>query len=154
MDWLTRIVTESLDIVTESLSEPVDRAIVAPGREVAWDDCCDGMAWVRVVNMLPRFSSTETQRQVPCAQIGWDIELGIGVLRCVAVLDDDGNAPYPDQITSDGLSVIRDAFELRSLDLTEIKGVLTSRIRRWDPLGPEGGCAGGEFSINVFTGCI
>lgn len=138
---LTPGLDDLLKHVVDALPAPVGRAVVAPGGSVAWDDCCDGQAWVRVVSVEPSY-------QARCGIVRWTVTLGIGVLRCAAVLNDDGVAPSPRQITADGHEMIADMdaiahlFQCNDLPLDPLLG-------NWTPQGPNGGCHGGEWAATV-----
>lgn len=139
---LTPALDDLLAAVVTALPASVGRAVVAPGGEVAWDDCCDGQAWVRVISVAPTY-------QARCGIVKWTISLGIGVLRCAAVLDDDGVAPSPRQITADGHEMIADMDAIAHLIQCADDLPLDPTLGNWTPLGPNGGCHGGEWSATA-----
>lgn len=132
--------------------EPVGRAFVQPGFEVAWDDCCDGQVWVRLVAVSPTPGLTVQKASgSPCGPEWLDVTAAVGVVRCVHVVDDDGHAPTPAALTADALRMTADQAAL--LDAVACC-IQPRQIVRWDPLGPSGGCAGGEWVfVARWPGC-
>ena len=135
------------------LSEPAGRVLVAPGGEVAWDSCCDGMVWSRLVEVRPGPEPARTAGGEACGPVVWEVRVGVGVLRCTPVVDDRGRAPSPDALTENAERITADMREvLRAIECCA--GVARLVEPLWSPLGPEGGCAGGEWTFGVFlAGC-
>mgnify|MGYP000901333097 CR=1 FL=1 len=132
------------------LSPSVGRAALYPGGEVAWDDCCDGQLWVRLAAILPNPGAGQ-----PCGVMTWTATFGIGVVRCISVLDDEGRAPAPAALTTDTLRMTGDTAALiKAIQCQAIPRAESLTVVRWEPLGPEGGCAGGEWLVSVkFMNC-
>lgn len=130
---------------------PPGRIYLSPGDTVAWDDCCNGQLWVRLLPVTaPRDSSNP--RRGPggvCGPHMWSVRLGIGVLRCAAVVDDRGRAPAPSALTDDTLGMVEDMeilqHALQNLDLP--RAALSVTLTEWTPLGPSGQCVGGEWIL-------
>lgn len=131
----------------------VGRAFIAPGANVAWDDCCDGQLWVRLATAFPSgrpFPNPDTQQ--PCGITVLAARIAIGIVRCAAVVDDDGVAPAPDVLTGDANGVTTDASILLSaIQCCALPGISEQAVRivSWTPSGPQGGCVGGEWEIIV-----
>lgn len=142
--------TELVGAVYDHLTKKPGRSIVAPGASVAWDDCCDGQLWARVVSISPVFQGTTNGVKCPVA---YDFTLGVGVIRCVSTVNERGKPPSAKQITADGNAGLRDMRELADI-LQSYRPVdaLTTRLGIWTPLGPDGGCAGGEWTMTMRTG--
>jgi hypothetical protein len=135
-----------------ALDPPVGRAFVAPGLEVAWDDCCAGQVWVRLLQLipLPQFQKRKASGE-NCAVDVWEITAAIGVVRCVHSVDDDGQPPTPEELTADG---IQGAEDMQALMGAIQCCVQPSAFVRWNPVGPMGGCAGGEWQfVSRIGGC-
>ncbi|HEY5841538.1 MAG TPA: hypothetical protein VIU87_08730 [Mycobacterium sp.] len=116
-----------------------------PGEEVAWDECCEGQLWCRIIRVGAgsyRGKADGTVCDIPY----WTLTLGLGVIRCVGVLDDNGTAPTAARISADGLQANQDIAALSEV-ITCIG--LTTGILGWIPLGPQGGCAGGEWQFET-----
>lgn len=152
LDLVGPILSTALVCAREGLSVPVGRILVAPGGVPAWDACCDGMLWTRLIEMLPaetsassRFTATPT---APCGVLLWQATLGVGLLRCAVV----GEAPPVAALTAEALGVTRDAAELSAALQCCLAGqVAKLRMLRWDPLGPDGGCVGGEWQVTTLV---
>lgn len=130
----------------------VGRAALYPGLEVAWDDCCDGQLWVRLVNMQP---GAPAQPGQPCGVVLWNVTFGMGVLRCASPLYDDGRAPDASALTADNLQMTADSAALQqAIQCAIAPAVERLTLNRWDPQGPQGGCVGGEWLFTVkLTNC-
>jgi len=124
---------------------PAGRVSLSPGSLVAWDDCCDGQLWVRIVGVTPL-------QTVPCAYTSLNLQVGVGIIRCVHVLTDNGDAPTPEELTADTLLGTKDAsILLNAITCCELPGVNNRGIRvtNGTPLGAQGGCAGWEWLMTV-----
>lgn len=139
-----------LQCAEESLTVPVGRSHLAPGASVAWDDCCLGQLWVRLVSKVPTGSSRDPGQR--CGVVLWRSTVAVGVMRCAHVVDDQGNPPSPDDLTQDALAVTRDMTDLEQAILCcmrDVPGALGLTVLAWNPLGPSGGCVGGEWTLTV-----
>lgn len=156
------MIYELLDQIAQATAERVSpnvkRIVVAPG-EVAWDDCCEGQVWARLVSLIPSgrpFPQTDVDQKGPgCGVILWSGVVGIGVLRCAAVLREDGSAPTPKQIKADAEQQVKDLRAIEKMmvcDLPSMSGFQSMKVVGWTPQGPEGGCVGGEWQIALAIG--
>lgn len=142
--------TELVGAVYDHLSVKPGRTIVAPGASVAWDDCCAGQLWARVVSVTPVYQGS---RSSAACVIAHDLTIGVGIVRCVAVVDDRGRAPSATQISADGNSGLRDMREIAdALHGHQPVDALSAQLGVWTPSGPDGGCAGGEWTYAMRTG--
>jgi len=156
------LVAAILDCVVRSLSVQVGRAPVMPGNSIVHDDCCDGQAHVRVISVVGSSALSVPSLQ-PCLPL-YQVRLGIGTVRCAHVLDDDGNAPTPAEMTADAFQQYQDRADIvRALvccvpNIEVFKPyVKTMRIEDWLPDTISGGCIGNEitmtFSMNLCSDC-
>lgn len=134
-----------LTVAMAGLEPAPARQIIQPGTEVAWDECCDGMGWVRLLNVQPTPTATKANG-MPCGIQWWNIQLAAGVLRCVDVVDDRGVAPTAEQITADGHEFALDASNLLQAIVCDR---YTYQVSGVTPVGPQGGCAGSEVQFIV-----
>ena len=136
----------------------VCRSFVVPGLSVPWDECCpcsnyrEGQAWVRIAGV--QASSTFPGGADPhrCGPKQYAADLAVGVLRCAHTLDDAGNPPSAATITGDADKVSRDRAILRDAIVGRYFPTLDPGdmvLRSWAPLGPSGGCVGGEWTLAV-----
>lgn len=137
---LAEVLQHYLDSITPTLTPVTSRNFIQPGEEVAWDECCNGQLWIRVVGLEPQMSTVKGNGQ-PCGVLWWDALLAVGVIRCVHVVDDRGVAPTAAELTEDALQMVAD---LTAIQQAIICDPITTRMMAWVPLGPQGGCAGGE----------
>lgn len=131
-----QVQAEILEQCLVELSPMPNRVVVVPGAQAVWDSCCDGMLYCALVSLQPK------RQAAKCT--GWTAVLKVGVIRCCATVDDYGNAPSVRQINHDA--------ELMMNDMTTLQRVLgasscVDTLDGWEPLGPEGGCAGGEWTV-------
>lgn len=142
------ILGELAGVVFDGLTTKPGRTIVAPGGEVAWDDCCAGQLAVRIVRTEAIYQS----EQGGCP-VGYRLVLGVSLVRCVATIDDNGRAPRAEQITLDGHNVTRDMGEVaRAIQNYRPADAMRVYLGEWIPSGPQGGCAGGEWTLTIRTG--
>ena len=146
---LQRLLAAVVECAVDGLTDAPERAFVAPGQEVAWD--CD-QVWVRVLTVEPRYPTSSNVRgatQAPnCGPNAWDVSIGVGAIRCVAVMDDQGSPPSSEVVTENGHEMTRDMLELLvAIQCCALPVPL--RIGSWAPQGPMGGYAGGEWTVSL-----
>jgi hypothetical protein len=174
-DRLGPLMLDLLDCAENAMNgagTPVGRAHLVAGLDAVWDDCCaaddaaggaGGTLWVRVIETYPTAGqgSPYPQRDVStrsCHPFAWAAQLAVGVVRCTPTVDDNGVAPSPDAITLSALEMTRDRATLETAirccfanpdgapeGMEEGKVILFG----WVPLGANGGCAGGEWTVYV-----
>lgn len=139
---------------------PVARAFLNPGLDTPWDACadnCDGQLWVRVIERFPSgtpFPSRDTSAK-SCHPLAWATTLAVGVLRCTPTVNDDGSPPAADAMTASALEMTEDAAileeALRCCFAETAGSQLVARLilGAWVPLGPQGGCVGGEWQLTI-----
>lgn len=132
------------------LSSPIGRVVIAPGTAEAWDDCCDGQLHVRVMRVAPRYNGRPAWDKT-CTLLDYEVTLALGVTRCAAVVDDSGNAPSADAVSTDASHEVQDMAELLDFLLCTqfplIEG--SPHVIRWQPKPVQGGCHGGEWEFMV-----
>jgi len=139
-----------------------------PGAVAPMDFCCqcevdgrtaEGQAWVTVARIYPTTGSFPTQQRGPvtaCSMQMWAADLTMGVYRCAAGPDARGNPPGCNQVSGDLAKVLSDAAAMRSAALCcfasdEVSDVA---VGEWMPVGPTGGCVGGQMTVTVgFVEC-
>lgn len=144
---LERIATQ----VAAQMNPRPRRVEVAPGAQVAWDECCEGLLWSRLVSMSPSGAPYPQQDQVQkCGVAIWAATIGVGILRCASVVDDNGEAPTAAALTREALQMTADMATIEQALRHEMVPALSYlKVQRWEPLGPSGGCVGGEWQIIV-----
>lgn len=136
------------------------RVELTPGILPAWDDCCAGQLYLRVVEVYPTMGANNSapfpqidaqQRGVNllCAIHGLAVHIGLGVIRCAATLSSTGKPPSDAKVTVDGVNMLLDMDTLLNVLVCtsqDIQGIQRLKIDKWLPQGVDGGCHGGEWS--------
>lgn len=132
----------------QALSNAVSQAYVAPGAEVAWDECCAGHLYVRTVSVSPVFGPRAADGEA-CSVRYWAATYALGTLRCVEVVDDRGRGPRPYDLTADASILHRDMADLGQF----LTSSTNADAVEWSASGPDGGCVAGEWVFTVRLGC-
>lgn len=157
LDLVGPILSSALVCARDGLSAPPARGFIATG-QIAWDDCCAGQVWARLIDMTPLEGATGgltgrvTAGGQPCGPLMWRATIGVGVLRCAAVVNESGDAPAAAVLSTEALRTLMDMAELsEALQCCFAPQVDRLAMQRWDPLGPDGGCVGGEWTFTVLV---
>lgn len=115
-----------------------------PGDMVAWDGPCMGQLSFRLVSLRPVWqnASGRVTMKNPCSISWWEVTIELKIVRCVAVVNNAGTAPSPDQITADGNQLLSDMQQM--LSAIEQQNFVYD-LQPWVPSGPHGGAAAGSF---------
>lgn len=132
------------NLAADAVNPPPGRAHLAPGLQVAHDDCCEGQVYVRLVGVQPTFSRPLANGR-PC-QSGWSATLAVGVVRCAHTVDDHGDAPTPGELDEDTLQMTADLTAVEAAIRCSDENVA---LTQWLPVGPSGGCVGGEWTLTA-----
>ena len=131
-----------------ALSNAVSQAYVAPGLEVAWDECCAGHLYVRTVTVSPVFGQRAADGEA-CSIRYWAATYALGTLRCVEVVDDRGRGPRPLDLTADAAVLHQDMADLGKF----LTSSTNASDMAWAAAGPDGGCVAGEWTFTVRLSC-
>jgi hypothetical protein len=132
-----------LTFASAALSPAAGAAVLWPGNEVSWDVPPGGLLYVRVVSQVPHGNPT-------CWNQFSTANLGLGVLRCISAMEPDGGAPPWADRTADAEQMLLDAYALLQAAM-ELPGEFKIVNPNWVSLGPQGGVAGGEWTLPVAT---
>lgn len=141
-----------------SLGGPVCRCLFVAGQQAAWDNCCQGQAWIRVVSVFPsqNFPSPDGGR-FRCDHSAMAAQLEIGVIRCAPTFDEQGNPP--------SVEAMEESFRVVHSDRARVMRAVKCcfqaesqceevNVGTWTPLGESGGCVGGVTNVTVsFSDC-
>jgi hypothetical protein len=144
---------------------PACRTFIQPGAVAPWDACgmseggAEGQAWVAVERMYPvrDFPTPHTPARPEAVEYAADIV--VGVLRCAATVDDEGRPPPVEAVMADSVAQTRDAGILRDVLLCCFVPAVGASVGEfvlgsWEPLGPLGGCVGGQWRATIqVPGC-
>jgi hypothetical protein len=167
----TRIIDICSCIVTgvgvalgSSIGGTVDREIVTFG-EIVWDQCDCGQLAVTVKQMYPSnfFPNDDSNTRSNCGQPLLVIKLGVSVVRCVPVPDENGVAPEPTELRDASYIAMSDAFIVRETVRCILQGwydaapqlIADFNLGAQMVAGPQGGCGGTELDVAfaLFIGC-
>jgi hypothetical protein len=165
VDDLTPIMTGILSAAASTLNDEnrsPGRVELTPGAVPAWDDCCSGQLYARIINVFPTagkespFPTPDTRQRGPadatCKIHAFGIHFGLGILRCAHTVNDQGAAPSAAQVTDNAVLMYADSRSLLAVllcDVPSVKGVHQIKLGQWGPLGVDGGCMGGEWTAFV-----
>jgi hypothetical protein len=115
------------------------------------DECCEGVAWVRLTGVLPTTEFPEEAGWQPDGEVSWAVETEIGVARCGGGPGAE-MAPTDAQYLADVQKLADDAAALRRVG-PNLRATSTAVIDvmygRWDPVAAEGNCMGGVIKLTV-----
>ena len=157
MPPIAPVVIDLINCVCEMLATngqgPTCWCGVYPGASVSWEECGDcgddvcGMGYVRPGTTTPYdvfpFSVIDENCVKPLAY-----ELEVGVLRCFPTMDDDGAMPPADVTTEAAMGLLQDQYALYQAIMC-CEGLKTKAISAWQPIGPQGNCVGGFWTVYV-----
>lgn len=139
-----------------------------PGQEaplslgMAQDECCSGLAWVRIAGIAPVVDPDESQAPDfdQCHANGRQITFELGVARCNPY-GDASRGPSCEAWTELALRMDLDAAAMRAAvccftaanDVGPEQEIYSVRPGAWEPLESSGGCAGGIMTVVVFIDC-
>ena len=147
-DRLGSLMALMLGCAERHLSRPVGLATVVPGNAVVWDDCCNGQLWTRIISIAGASTSLKASGS-PCLPL-YQVRVGMGVIRCAFTVDEQGVPPSAAQMTADAFQTYQDLTDLVeaiNCCIRPTEAIETLRIGDWSPLGPNGGCVGGELTL-------
>lgn len=145
----------ALDTAFDTCGKPVCRSFLtaAAPQYVPLDMCCEcltgeGQAWVAVGRATPM--NQTTAGTIPCIT-GFEVHVQVGVARCAAMVDSQGNAPDPDLISMQGLAALRDMKTMYSAIYNWISNSLDDDFHQvtvgdWLP-SIQGGCQVGTVAL-------
>lgn len=128
--------------------------IVSADASAFEDLCCEGLAWVRIVDIFPSstdFPTPDTLTVITgCGPMGWGVVLEMGVMRC-APTGDFGQIPTDAEWFELQQDIMNDAAAMRRAMCCMIAQYDPSSIAvgSWEPLPTTGGCAGGLWNVTV-----
>lgn len=156
---LVRALALALDTLGAELAGtaggPVGRLVLAPGAAVPADGCCSdtcdteggpcGQAHVRLSRIWnsTRFPAPDVTLNGCSGMLAAEIELG--VYRCAAGMDGDGEPPTPEDVGQDAVVAMDDLAAMRATALSVFGRSVPVIPGFWVPVGPSGYCHGGTL---------
>lgn len=136
--------------IYKNLTKKPARVHLYNGQAAPIDESCSGQLWARLVSVTPVLSTNG------CVVVYNEIIVEVGLARCVSVLDDQGEAPQPYEITHDALQALTDTAEIANTiqtlapTLQEKDNTLTDiHIESWNPLPTLGGYGGITWNLKM-----
>lgn len=147
------------EIPAEICHRPGDQVPLNVG--TAQDECCSGLAWVRVASVEPvtDFAQAESADFNAC-NVDQRITFELGVARCNP-FGDASAGPSCATWTALALRMDQDRVAMGSAvcclaassALLEDQGVYRVRKGLWEPFPSSGLCAGGTLTVTVWMSC-
>ncbi len=120
------------------------------------DECCAGLAWVRIASIYPSWDSfpSPDNTWLPCGPLAYAVVLEMGVAFCMPWSDSDDSFENRDPPNTTDWS---NAFTTQMQHQTLMRRAAaccwhpTQRraVGEWNPLSVEGGCTGGTLRVTV-----
>lgn len=136
--------------IYKNLTKKPDRVHLYNGQAAPIDESCSGQLWARVVSITPVLSTNG------CVVVHNEIIVEIGLARCISVLDEQGEAPQPYEITHDALQALTDTAEIANTiqtlapTLQEKDNTISDiHIESWNPLPTLGGYGGITWNLKM-----
>lgn len=130
---------------------------VRPSISTVGDECCSGLAWVRIMGSEPRF--TEADNLGECLGALTRTRFELGVARCMPTPDAD------EMVTCEQWSEVvarmesdHSAMEAAIccfIDLAQTHPLGSPQVYRdvYTPIGPDGRCIQGTLELTIVHGC-
>lgn len=129
---------------------------VVPALTATIDECCEGIASVRVERIFPseRFPEPDLRTRTEGAPISWAVVLELMVVRC-SVQPGFGMAPTDAALTNEAQVQMDDMAAMRRVACClELAGVVFDYVvGDGAPVQAEGGCMGGTLQLTVQVDC-
>lgn len=164
--------------IADALRACLDTALTGPGKPaeichrpgneaplsvgISQDECCAGLAWVRVAGIAPVIEPEESQAPDfnRCNANGRRITFELGVARCNP-FGSAAKGPDCGAWTELALRMDLDAAAMRAAvccfaaanDVAPGEEISDVRPGAWEPIDSSGGCAGGIMTVVVYTEC-
>src|ERR1041384_5337452 len=149
-----------LGTAAADISAPPANQSLRAGAAIALDisqtqnECCDGLAWVRVGDefLSNVFPGEDGGLISSCGASSWEVELEAGIARCAATGDINSTPTYDDHYT---LAVLleEDAAAIRRAVCCFVAQwnakMWKTSVSRLSKFGPEGGCAGTIVTVTA-----
>lgn len=144
------------EIEMKKVADPPASVCLRTGEQVALlaaqntDECCTGLAWVRVANVYPSANFPEPDSEPSnCGPIQWAVVLELGAARCAPTAD-AYNVPTCEQWLNVSKAVLDDrAAMVRAVCCWAADTTAPYLLGQWLPWPTEGGCVGGTMTVTV-----
>lgn len=136
-----------------SVGGPVCRCAIMAGAQAAFDNCCQGTAWVIVGQTFPAstFPVPDTGL-IRCDTHAMAASIEIGVVRCAPTVNDYGEPPTVEAIEESARIVHSDRVRMMKAVrccFREALGCDEVNFGPWTAIDNQGGCVGGSMTLSV-----
>jgi hypothetical protein len=148
-----------LDQQVQQLEKPPAHTMLRSGNQVNFlvslskNECCQGLAWVRVSQIAP--SSTQNwpaQDVTPphgCGVTRWAVQMEMGIIRCAPVAD-GVRLPSEDAWNISALDTLADFAAMdRAICCFQESFRGLTLVGAWEPLAVQGMCVGGTMTLTA-----
>lgn len=120
------------------------------------DECCAGLAWIRIANIYPSWDSfpAPDNTWLPCGPLAYAVVLELGVAFCMPWSDSDDSFENRDPPNAGDWAAAA-ATQMQHQTLMRRAAACCWRptqrraVGEWTPLPVEGGCTGGKMLVTV-----
>lgn len=150
---------------TEKLGElpdPPASVQLRVGQETAplagpnFDECCAGLAWVRIASIYPSWDNFPAQDNtwLPCGPLAYAVVLEMGIAFCMPWSDSDGSIDNIDPPTANDWATAADTQMVHQALMRQTAVCCWHPTQRravgeWSSFAVEGGCTGGKMTVTV-----
>ena len=120
------------------------------------DECCAGLAWIRVSAVYPSWDSfpAADNTWLPCGPLAYAVVLEMGMAFCMPWADSEGSFEDVDPpSTQDWGTAFTTQMQHQTIMRRTAACCFPATQRRavgeWSPLPVEGGCTGGKLTVTV-----
>lgn len=149
--WISDYTSMLEACIAERFGELCGWGVIA-GDQPSLDFCggCDGgkcgQWWIAVQGIFPFTRFPDPDEAANCAT-ELAITVQVGIVRCFPV-PEDGSAPTHEQHAEAFAEQMADALALHAAAVCCPSGHEVA-VGSWSPIGPDGGCLGGTWSLRV-----
>jgi hypothetical protein len=105
------------------------------------------MGYITVQSVFPSLTFPEQETYAKCAA-PFAAAITVGALRCSPTMSEDGDLPSEEEMLESFLATNADMGAI--LEAIQCCSAFDEyALGSWTPLGPTGGCAGGEWTLTV-----
>jgi hypothetical protein len=120
------------------------------------DECCSGLAWVRITSIYPSWDSFPgpDNTWLPCGPLAYAVVLEMGVAFCMPwsdsgdTLDNIDPPSAADWATAAATQMVHQTLMRRTAACC-FRPTQRRAVGEWSPLPVEGGCTGGKLLVTV-----
>jgi hypothetical protein len=120
------------------------------------DECCAGLAWVRIAGIYPSWDSfpAADNTWTPCGPFAYAVVLEMGVAFCMPwsssdeTLDNIDPPSAADWATAAATQMVHQTLMRRTAACC-FRPTQRRAVGEWSPLPIEGGCTGGKMLVTV-----